>query len=1099
MSQSVVISNLINPSNKPGYKINNNKLEISGSNNNDSLYVKFRVLPLNITTSEPVLNADNVEKKSFLIRIENDYSKEESIDRRFIQSNKIQYTGSFSRGVNFGNTQDLVLNSDFNLQMKGDLGNNLFIRAAISDDNIPIQPEGNTQVLQEFDKVFIEVQKDRTKIIAGDYELGRPDSYFMNYYKKLKGLSLSNQTTTDKGWSINNRGSFAISRGKFKRLELNTSEGNQGPYRLEGENGDVFLQVLSGTEKVYADGRLLKRGDNYDYIIDYNRAEIRFTANMVIAENIRIIVEYEFATQSYLRSLYATSSEFKKNRVTLGVNFYNEQDSKSLAGNIQLDSTDIRILNESGDGQALKNGIFIPQENDFSGLTPYQLRGDTLVYVPTATENLVAARFSNVGFGQGSYSIDDEVGVNGRVYKYVGANQGTFDPVIQLQAPEKKQLITASALYEISDSTQLYLESGLSFLDKNRFSENDNSDNLGGSILFRLNDLRPLPKKTSADSLRRRKWSLETEASIEIKQKNFSALNPYRAAEFTRDWNLENIAETSDQLLHDASFTLSDGTTSLGYGLGGFHDRNIYSGLKNKLIFSHQSKNWTIDGKANYLSSESQLIDQKTTFFRPNLLIKRRISESWQVGGYFEKEENIRNNTETDSLLSSSFNYDLYRAFITSDANKPFHLNASYQLRKDTRVIDNNLAPFSSSDEYNLGGGWLVGKNSNLRWNITLRDFQDLIEDDQDNSKQTLIGTLEHDFNAFNRGLILNSYYESNSGQEPKVEFQYVEVQRGEGSYVWEDFNQDSLMTVNEFRIAPQSDLGQYEKISIFNNEFLSSNKTILNQSLRINLKKILKDKKTFPTRFQLNSRYRIDQRSASSDGGGFVKAIITDLRDTTLISYNASMDHSLFYNRGNVSHDMQLSYRTFDNVITQITGRDSRGTEELYFRGRYNLIKSIDFILETGLGKKVFASEAFPDQDFLIDFWRVVPQLSYRPSPKLRIVTKYSQEFNNNTIGGLENSKNQNLNMELTWRQSSSSSFQGTFGLVFIEFNGDSSTPVEFELLQGLQDGTNFLWNINYTRRVAKNFDMILTYNARKSEDAPMVNNLGAQLRAVF
>lgn len=1083
----------------PSFSLDNNRLKLIGSNTRDSISVTYRILPLDLGTTSSVLNPKEINKKSFLIRIENDYSKEETYDRRFIQSNKLQYTGSFSRGINFGNTQDLVLNSDFNLQMTGDLGNNLFIKAAISDDNIPIQPEGNTQVLQEFDKVFIEIQKNRTKVIAGDYELGRPNSYFMNYYKKLKGLSASNLTQTESGWSLNNKGSFAISRGKFKRLQLTTREGNQGPYKLEGESGDVFLQVLSGTEKVYADGVLLQRGDNYDYIIDYNRAEIRFTANMVITANKRIIVEYEFATQSYLRSLYATSSEFKKDRLTLGVNFYNEQDSKSLSGNVQLDSTDIRILNESGDGQALKNGIFIPTENDFTGFTKYQFLGDTLSYAPEAQEHIVAANFSNVGIGAGSYTIDNEVGANGRVYRYVGSGMGTFDPVIQLKAPEKKQLITTSATYEMSDSSSLYVEAGVSHFDKNRFSENDNGDNIGASIIARFSELRSLRRKTSNDTLRKKTWSLKTELSAELKQKNFSALNPYRPAEFTRNWNLDKNLESNDQLLHHSLFSLTNQVSTLGYGISGFHDRNNYTGLKHKLFLQHNSENWSLDGKTDLLNSTSNYAEQNTTFLRPNLLIKRRIHKGWRIGAYYEKEKNIRKDIQTDSLLDDSFDYGLYRFFVTSDITKPFHLNAAFQNRDDYRVKDDALQQISRSKEYNFGGGWQAGTKSNLRWNITLRDFQDIDLDLNDESKQTLIGTIEHDLRLFNKGLVLNSYYESNSGQEPKIEFQYVQVQKGEGSYVWEDFNQDSLMTINEFRIAPQSDLGQYEKISVFNNEFISSNKTILNQSFKLIPKKMLKNKKHFIGKFQFNSRYRVDQRSATEDGGGFVKALITDLLDTTLISYNSSMDHSLFFNRGNVSHDLQISYRTINNVLTQITGRDSRGNEELFFRGRYNVAKSFDLILETAAGMKVFDSESFTDQNFIVDYWRLIPKISYRPSPKFRIVTKYSYERNKNRIGALENSRHQDLGTDITWRKSATSSLQANFNIVLINFEGSTSTPIEFELLQGLKDGTNYLWNINYTRRVAKNFDMILTYNARKSEDAKMVNNLGAQLRAVF
>lgn len=225
------------------------------------LTISYRVFPIDFSApffrkkQGALLLPD--AKNPFIYRASANNTQQQLLDFGTLSKN-----GSISRGVNFGNNQDLVINSSMNIQLAGKIGDDIDLLAAISDNNIPIQPEGNTAQIQEFDKVFIKLSKDNTQLTAGDFELGKPPSYFMNLNKKAQGgyfstlLPVSKEDSTT---SINLSVAAAVSKGKFARNPIQGMEGNQGPYKLTGSDNEQFIIILAGSEKVYLDGRLLSR------------------------------------------------------------------------------------------------------------------------------------------------------------------------------------------------------------------------------------------------------------------------------------------------------------------------------------------------------------------------------------------------------------------------------------------------------------------------------------------------------------------------------------------------------------------------------------------------------------------------------------------------------------------------------------------------------------------------------------------------------------------------------------------------------------------------------------------------------------------------
>ena len=124
-------------------------------------------------------------------------------------------------------------------------------------------------------------------------------SYFANFSKRVQGLSIAAKLGSEQKTEVFASG--ALVRGQFTTSQFTAQEGNQGPYKLRGPNGELFVLIVSGSEIVYVNGIPLERGETKDYIIDYNAGEILFNATYPITSEMRITVDYQFTDRNYSR------------------------------------------------------------------------------------------------------------------------------------------------------------------------------------------------------------------------------------------------------------------------------------------------------------------------------------------------------------------------------------------------------------------------------------------------------------------------------------------------------------------------------------------------------------------------------------------------------------------------------------------------------------------------------------------------------------------------------------------------------------------------------------------------------------------------------
>jgi len=177
-----------NPIDTSFYKIDFKKAKLIFKNNytsKDSITIRYLKFPEFLTKTYSIYDDARVVSNE----AGNLYVVKRDNIKPFKPFDGLNTSGSITRGITVGNNQNSTVNSNLDLQITGKISNKVSLRASIQDSNIPLQNGGYSQKLDEFDQIFIELFSDKWNIRAGDLFLENRRSQFLNFNKKVQGLS----------------------------------------------------------------------------------------------------------------------------------------------------------------------------------------------------------------------------------------------------------------------------------------------------------------------------------------------------------------------------------------------------------------------------------------------------------------------------------------------------------------------------------------------------------------------------------------------------------------------------------------------------------------------------------------------------------------------------------------------------------------------------------------------------------------------------------------------------------------------------------------------------------------------------------------------
>ena len=1083
------------------YSVKNKEITLLKSIKTDTLLdIKYRVL--NLAVFKPVFRLDTSQINKNKVNPFFAYQFGPENKEQGLDLGSLDYRGSISRSILTGNNQDLSLNSNLNLQISGMLDKETEVAAVITDNNIPIQPDGATRQVQEFDKIFIRVKRKNTTLLAGDYEISSPDGYFMKYYKKLRGATLSNRYDLKEQMSLNSRASFAISRGKFTRMNIQGIEGNQGPYKLIGAEGESFIIILAGTEKVYLDGLPMQRGLQDDYVIDYNRGDITFTNKRMITKDSRIIIEFEYSVQNYLRSLATVNESFKFKKSMITVNLYTEQDSKTAQGNLKLTADEKKTLALAGDSLNLA----VIQSVDTSSTDPIKYRlvdtlgfKNILVYDKALINSGFTASFSFVGNGNGNYILDTEAGVNGRVFKWVAPDannkKGSYEPIKQLIAPTLQQLATIGFQTQLSSNMQFVSELALSLYDKNRFSDKDSYDDTGYAAKAIL---------TRSDTLliNKKKWDIGSSINFEHLNKYFKSINPFRAAEFNRDFNYTRQTIDENWILANVSFSNLTSIKSR-YAFNYFDQSSYSNAQRHEFEASYNKNNWEINFLASSLNSKSIL--EKTNYVRPKADIAKTFKRlhNLKLKGFLENETNERHNPVSDTLLSSSFKFLTIGASVDVPYSDDNTTHFTYQHRIDYFPKADGFHTQTIADQLALENSLKLNARNRLVVNLQYRKLNIVLPGSNLNSGENYLVRVQHNYQASKWNINNSLSYEISSGQEQKIDFYYQEVKVGEGQYEYNDYNHDGVKQLDEFEIAVNIENAKYVRLILLSNQFVRTNNIEINENLLLGfpdkwagkngLKRILQ-------KFSISTSGQITRKLKGASFDQVWNAFSTYEETNQLALLNYFYNNVLYYNRGKSDYEIQLAWRGNTTKQLLTSGIEGRNLEEYFQYARLSLSKS--WIAEYKISSSVSGSEAqlFKSRSFKINSLKFEPAVTWNMSRNSRFSLKSKYESSKDK--DVDNPADLNLlqgSLEAKVNANEKSSVTGKFTYSNVRFNGNASSPSGYSLLQGLRSGQNYQWNLDIDYRLTKKMYINAGYEGRKLGDGRLIHVIRMQVKAEF
>lgn len=1067
----------------------------------DSLRLCYRILPVRLPRRFSLFEIKPLRRDSATAKgISGAIQTARASFASGLPSSNLSTRGSLTRGLSLGSEQALKVDSGLRLQVSGKVAEGVEVIAALTDQNTPIQPEGNTQTLQEIDKVFVQIKSARFNATLGDFELAYGNSEFARYQRKLQGArfelgrALINETPNSSPSSFNFVVSGATSRGQYTTFNFTGIEGNQGPYQLRGERGQIDLIILAGTERVWIDGEAMARGENNDYVIDYASGQITFTRKRLITADSRITIDFQYSDERFRRNLYSAqaSTAAWQRRVQWQTTLLRESDDKDNPLAFELSSSNRNALTAAGDSAAFRDGATqttLPERGD------YDLRSDSVwVYVGKDSGDY-DVRFSDVGEGKGDYAYRGF-----GHFEYVGKRLGRYLPIVLLTPAQQHEVIDNRLAVQPVRGVSLISELAISRLDLNQYSSLNDEDNTGRAWLAALQvDKQKLRVGNAALG------EIDLQLRYRNKSERYRDIDRSDVVEFDRRWNLSALSNNSGEEILESVLNYAPITGwRWSAGLG-----SLQRGVK------QNSSRWeigTVLSRKRWPELKYQIenIAREEEHATNSKWLRQRGALNWQwwkLKPQFGYEAEDRKDALVDS--TGGFRFESITAGLGVEMRRGLRFSFSQNKRSDDTRNALGILPKSVANTQSYALHIEQWQNLTLGLNYThrARKFEDA---KFGNDTRSDLADVQAQYSALRRTLTNDLHYQITNTQAAKQERVFFQVPRGEGNYRFDE-------TLNDY--VPDPVFGEYLLRVLNTEDFVPVVEVRVRNKMRWKFAQLLNNEKAKAENASRSRVWwqralatvstetflRLEERTQEDDVWEVYRLNLARLQNPANTLFGVqSLQQDLHVWENQRSKSVRYRFIALRELNQQLLEGSSKRNQSLH-ELRLTLALSPKLSSQTELrlnNENVYVNVSGRMSRYVRSRSAEV-ELSYRPRPLLELANAATLIYDRDLYEEEKRPQLSVLALSLHPRLTYSLRGKGRLSseLEWVQVSASPAGKVlPYELAAGNREGTTLRWNLAFEYRVSGNVNFSLSYLGRKEAEREQIAHLGKmEMRASF